>query len=170
MTFTAFLRAAWALLRRVPWQVWAVLAIAALIAWHGHTRYGEGVADERASWEKVVAQQNAKADREAREKEAAQRKHNIEVRRQYEADLSTILADRNSLAQRLRRAQAAGTRCPVPEAAGGSGAADAGPESGGQAEAPRSDSALDAYDQACRLDAVQLNRLIEQLRPQLAQP
>lgn len=163
----AILRSIGSFLRRVPWQVWALLALIALGWWLRSSGYDAGQRDANASWTKSIAAANAEADRQALAKEEAARQHNIEVRRQYEADIAHILADRDSLARRLRNAQAATGRCPLPEAADRPGAADAGAQPGGESGAAATDAALDAYDQACRLDAAQLTRLIEQLRPQL---
>lgn len=56
-----------AVLRRVPWQVWAAAALL-LAGWaFGHSRYTAGVAAERARWEAL----QAKADREAKAAERA---------------------------------------------------------------------------------------------------
>lgn len=156
-----------AALRRVPWQVWALLLLAGAFWWHGHERYRAGVAAERSSWEAVVAEANAKADQERQELEAAARRHNDEIRRRYEADIARIASDRDSLARRLRNAQVPAA-CPEPASgAGGSTAAAPGQEPGSPGGIAAIDAALDRYDAACRADAAQLNALIEQIRPQL---
>jgi len=168
MSLAAILRAVWGFARRVPWQAWALLILALTFWWWGHSRYELGIADERASWERTIAEANRRNELEAREKEEAARQHNAEVRRARDAEIAFILADRDSLARRLRDAQANAVRsCPVPEDPGGPGPADPGPEPGGEGGASTADAALDAYDTACRLDAAQLNALIEQIRPQL---
>jgi len=62
----ALLNGLWALLRRLPWQVWAAAALVAAFWWWGGHRYNAGVAAERARWEAAQAE----ADRKAREAEA----------------------------------------------------------------------------------------------------
>lgn len=56
------LRAVWALLKRVPWQVWLVVAVALTALLWGNHRYSEGRADERAKWEAAMADARAKAE------------------------------------------------------------------------------------------------------------
>lgn len=56
------LRAVWALLKRVPWQVWLVAAVALTAILWGNHRYSEGRADERAKWEAAIAKARAKAE------------------------------------------------------------------------------------------------------------
>lgn len=156
-----------AALRRVPWQVWALLLVAVSFWWHGYTRYQAGLADERARWEATVAEANAAADRKRRDEEEATRQFNLEVRNRYEADLARIAADRDGLARRLRNAQVPAA-CPGPASStGGSTAAPAGPQPEGPRGPDAIDAALDRYDAACRADAAQLNALIEQIKPQL---
>lgn len=53
-------------LGKVPWQVWAVAALAAAFWLYGHHQYTAGVADENARW--TAAQ--AKADQDARAAQA----------------------------------------------------------------------------------------------------
>lgn len=163
---TAFLTAAWALAKRIPWQVWAVLLLVVGIYCYGDNRYAAGVAHERASWTATILATNQRAEREARAKEAEAKAHNTTVRLQYESDLARILSDRDSLARRLRVAQAR-PACPVPASADRPAAPDPAPQPSGTGTADAVDAATDSYDSACRLDAAQLAALIEQLRPQL---
>lgn len=83
-------KGAWAFLRAIPWQAWAVAAVL-LIGWrYGEHRYDSGVADERASW--VAAQ--AKADAEAKAAAAKQAQdaaaiNNSTTDRAHEATVET---------------------------------------------------------------------------------
>lgn len=58
---TAAALVAWRFLRDIPWQVWALAMLVALV-WHwGDTRFDAGIAAERARWEAAQAEANAKA-------------------------------------------------------------------------------------------------------------
>lgn len=62
----AVLSAIWKGLRAIPWQVYAVAALAIAVWAYGHHQYSAGVADENARW--TAAQ--AAADRQAKADEA----------------------------------------------------------------------------------------------------
>ena len=54
MTF-AFVSSALAFLKRVPWQLWLVLAVIATGFFYGNARYNDGREDEAARRDKIVA-------------------------------------------------------------------------------------------------------------------
>ena len=60
MTF-AFVSSALAFLKRVPWQLWLVLAVIATGWFYGNARYKDGVSDERARWEAKVQEAKDRA-------------------------------------------------------------------------------------------------------------
>lgn len=72
------------ILKRVPWQVWLVVAVLATGWFYGNHRYAEGVADEREARAKIVAEAVAKAVASER---AAQLAHDAaEARRKADTD------------------------------------------------------------------------------------
>lgn len=108
------LRAVWALLKRVPWQVWLVAAVALTALLWGNHRYSEGRGDERAKWEAAMADARAKAE-EANAASAEMRIEdivkNIEAERarneaidQAEPDTAPDDANRRLGCERLRQA------------------------------------------------------------------
>lgn len=71
------------LLRAIPWQVWAGVALAGLFWWHGIIAHAEGYADAEAEYkdkianlERAYAQEAAAAVSKAR---AAERRHAMEL-------------------------------------------------------------------------------------------
>ena len=68
----SLLLSALAFAKRIPWQLWAVLALLAAGWIYGNHRYAEGRDDERAKWERVVEEAE---DRAAAAERAAQAAH-----------------------------------------------------------------------------------------------
>lgn len=67
-------------LRKVPWQAWACVALAALVLAYGHWRYNAGQADVQARWDKqeaAYALQRAEAALAAR---ATEQRHRAEYK------------------------------------------------------------------------------------------
>ena len=90
MTF-AFVDAALAFLKRVPWQLWLVLAVIATGWFYGNARYNDGREDEAARRDKIVAAAVLKA---------------IEAERAAAAKHEAREAERHTHTQELREAAA----------------------------------------------------------------
>jgi hypothetical protein len=83
----------WAVLlsvfKRIPWQAWALVALAAVVLAYGHWRYSAGQADVQAHWD---AQEAAYAIQRA-EAAIAARKVEERHRAEYRAIAERFLAD-----------------------------------------------------------------------------
>lgn len=83
-----FLAGAATLLKRIPWQLWAIVLVALAIWSYGHLRYRAGVGAERARWEAAAAQERIQAEQAAR---AIEQRHAQEL-----SKITTgLIAERN---------------------------------------------------------------------------
>jgi hypothetical protein len=150
----------------------ALGAAAALAAWAAIHAYGDrredaGRAAVKALWEAdVEARDRAalEAISAARTAEEAQRKANEVIESEYQARLSSIASDRDSVERLLREARDQVRRLAAAESTGQRGL-DA--LAGIARRAAEVDRRLVEYDAACRADAVRLQALQDQIRPQL---
>lgn len=153
------------------WKYAAGAALIAVVWWqihsYGDRRYDAGKAHVQVKCDKdSAARQTAteKAIADAKAGEAAAKANNVEVMEDANKKLVAIAADRDSLARLYRSAQ--GRVCPVAPAESPSD-----PESliaaGVAARTREIDAALEAYDGACRRDAVRFEALQAEIRPQL---
>lgn len=55
----AALSAGWGLLKSVPWQAWALAAVALAFYWHGERRYAAGEAAVMAKWDRANLEADA---------------------------------------------------------------------------------------------------------------
>lgn len=153
--------AIWSFLRR-HWRGTALIALVLLatiaVLAYGRSQFTRG--KERA--EQQIAAAAAEQAARVRVTQAATEARNEQVYRAFAASVDAINADRAGLSHRLRDYEIRGR--PVPAAPGEPGTAATREKPGGPSEA---DGLLDAYDTACRLDAAQLNALIDQVRAQL---
>jgi hypothetical protein len=146
----------------VAWALWAAI---------------DGYGDRRASAEKAAVMARWAADKaavkaaaDAQIEAAAQQEleahlHNNEVLADANAKLLAIAADRDSLAARLRDNENRLRRGEMSRATDQRGL-DA--LAGVAARAAEIDRLYDAYDRACRSDAVRFQALQDELRPQIA--
>lgn len=112
-------------LKRIPWQVWAGLAILAVWYWerdrHGDAREDAGRAAVQAKWDDARAKAKAESDRIAAK--------NAETTRKADTDVAQELAQERRGADAFIAAGGV-RRCPTPRAypaaQGGSTAVDAG--------------------------------------------
>jgi hypothetical protein len=159
----------------LPWKLIARIAVPVLVllvAWWSIRSYADRVADARegeirALWEadtaardKVAADAIAKAA--AREIAALERNRDIEA--DYIAKLAAADAGRDDTLRLLQRARDQVRAIAASEATGQRGL-DA--LAGIAARAAEVDRRLADYDRACRADAVRLQALQDQIRPQL---
>jgi hypothetical protein len=83
MTLPLWALKALGILKRVPWQVWAVLAILAVWYWerdrYGDHREAEGRAAVQAQWDDARAKAQAESDRIAKANTTATEKANTDV-------------------------------------------------------------------------------------------
>lgn len=153
------------------WKPLAGAAVLALIAWqihaYGERREQEGRDAVQALWAAdTLARDKAASDAiaAARAAQEAQRKQNEVIESEYQARLASIAADRDSVERMLREARDQVRSLAAAEATGQRGL-DA--LAGIAARAAEVDRRLVEYDAACRADAVRLQALQDQIRPQL---
>jgi biopolymer transport protein ExbB/TolQ len=153
------------------WKPLAGAAVLALIAWqihaYGERREQDGRAAVQALWDadtKARDEATAKAIAAQAAAAEAQRKANEEIERDYEAKLAGVAADRDGVERMLREARDQVRRLAASAATGERGI-DA--LAGIAARAAEVDRRLVEYDAACRADAVRLQALQDQIRPQL---
>lgn len=150
-------------------KVFAALALFAAIvlalAGYGAQQYKAGAQAVQTKWAADTAARDAAVAKQLAELEAtarATRARNEAILDAYTSKLDTITADRDSLARRMHDYQ-------VRERALSSAADQRGAVAGAEEPSgPREvDAAFDAYDNACRRDAAQLEALIRQIQRQL---
>ena len=145
---------AWAFLKRIPWQLWAALAVLVLLWGIHHAGVVQGRAQVQASFNAYKAEviaETAIAKQKAAAKEAADRAAIVAINEQYRKDVSDaqheaarLAADLRAGRQRLRQQWT----CPasVPGAAADPTGADA-------AAAIREQGAVDLVRAAAEADA-----------------
>lgn len=155
-----------------PYKLAGTVIVLGLIGWGIHT-YNEHLREQgRAEIQVKFDAYRAAVSKLATEREtanaikAAQVAATNEVTvNAYQNQLAAIAADRDSLSRRLRNSQARASCVTVPTPADQPGIADPSPQpSGIQAI----DGLTDDFARACLSDAIQLDTLIQQLKPQLA--
>ena len=160
----------WPLVRRL-WPVAAGAVLLAAILWgihsYGNKREAAGRAAVQALWQADTAKRD-ETDRLAREQAAADiaraLANNVKVTEDANQALRAIAADRDSLADRLRAYQN-GLRALSARQATDQRGLDVA--AGIASRAAEADRLYDAYDHACRNDAVRFKALQDELRPQL---
>lgn len=157
-----------------PYRLYAYLALAlaavgGYVYWH-HKVYDKGHTAGAQSVQVVFDEYRGKITSitEQRKAENAVKLATITATNEaalnaYQTQLSAIADDRDSLARRLRN-HAGACSAILPAVEDQSGTADASTFPGG---AQTLDEFLDAYDRACQQDAVQLDALLAQIKPQL---
>jgi len=134
MKWLAFL----AFIKRIPIEVWVILALLCATGYYGHTRYKAGAAHVQSKWDDekaVIAAEAEKAKKEAAAKEAAALAAIQNAAANLKQENANALAERDSLIRDLRAGRVRvreALRCPsrVPEAAGSAGP-DHGASEGG---------------------------------------
>jgi hypothetical protein len=159
------------LLTKLPWKAIGVAALVLLLTWRA-LAWVEGERDEREAeirvlWEadtaardKVSAEAIAKAEAD----KAIQLALNAQELEHAKEKLAAASADRDAVAGLLNRARDQVRRLAANEATGQRGA---DVFAGIAARAAEVDQRLADYDAACRRDAIRLQALQDQLRPQL---
>lgn len=178
-----WLLAARAFLKRIPWQVWAGIALIAAVLFYGSHREAQGYADAEAVWKpRVQAEKDAhaatkRAYREAQEEAARiqaeviaaeiERQEGItaNVRKDYQQRLAALRARADRLRAEARAgADGASGEVRMPAESETSGRADAAPDC---QRFPAPDLETDL---ACReiatAQAIQLDALITWVREQ----
>lgn len=159
----------------VPWHLllryWKPLAgalVLGLACWAIHHHgYNAGKERIQAAWDKDTAARAvvvAKVAAQQAEIEAATRSRNEVIEREYKDKLAAIAADRDSVAGRLREYESRLRSLAAAQATDKRGLAVA---AGIAARQREMDQAFDAYDSACRRDALKLEKLQDEVRPQL---
>lgn len=153
------------------WKPLAGAGLLALIAWqihaYGERREQEGRDAVMALWAADTLERDKAASdaiAAARAAQEAQRKHNEVIESEYQARLASIAADRDGVERLLREARDQIHRLAAAESTGQRGL-DA--LAGIARRAAEVDRRLVEYDAACRADAVRLQALQDQIRPQL---
>lgn len=153
------------------WKPLAGAGLLALIAWqihaYGERREQDGRAAVQALWEADSAARQSATDKAiaaAAAAQEAQRQHNEVIEREYQEQLAGIAADRDGVYRLLQQARGEVRRLAASEATGQRGL-DA--LAGIAARAAEVDRRLADYDAACQRDAVRLEALQRQVRPQL---
>lgn len=152
-------------------RFWKPLAGAIVLVWilwavHHHG-YNAGRERVQAAWDKDRA---ARAEADARvvqaqaELEAANRARNEVIEREYKDKLAAIAADRDSIAGRVREYE---SRLRSLSAAQATGQRGLDALAGIAARQREMDQAFDAYDRACRNDAVRFSALQQEVAGQL---
>lgn len=112
MTFAVLAKIA-AFLRRIPWQVWLVLAVLATGWLWGNHRYAQGEQHERGVWEARIAKAQAEAEKinasaDKRKAETDQKINDASQKRQKAIDNApddkTDAPGRALACERLRKA------------------------------------------------------------------
>lgn len=149
-----------------------------LVWWAVHA-YNDGLREQgRSEIQVKFDAYRTEVDRLATERETANRLKDAQViatneaaLNDYQSKLADIIADRDSLAKRLRNSQARTCRATGAQADNRPAVITTSPESSSEEAVDRyterKDAALDELDSACRQDAAQLDALIRQLMPQL---
>jgi len=144
----------------------AIVLLLALWAVHHHG-YNAGKERIQAAWDKDRA---ARAEVDARvvqaqaQIEAANRARNEAIEHEYQQKLAAIAADRDSVAGRVREYE---TRIRSLSAAQATGQRGLDVVAGIASRQREVDAAFDAYDRACRSDAVRFKALQDEIRPLL---
>lgn len=157
----------WGLLLRF-WKplAGAIVLVGILWAVHHHG-YNAGKATVQAAWDKdksARAAASAKATADAAATDAANRARNEVIEREYQSKLAAIAADRDSLAGRLREYESRLRSFAAAKATDQRGLDVA---AGIAARQRAIDEAYDAYDRACRNDAVRFSALQQEVAGQL---
>lgn len=165
----------WALLKVLPWRkigyVAAGVAMVAGALWYRHSLIASGdaagAARVQALWDADTTARKAAVDKAiaaVATRENAARAANMEIMEYANTQLVAIAADRDSLSGLLRSAEDRVRRLASSEATDHTLADVAARVAARQREI---DALYDAYDRACRRDAVRLDALQREIRPQL---
>lgn len=157
----------WGLLLRF-WKpiAGAIVLVGVLWAVHHHG-YNAGRERVQAAWDKdraARAEADARVVQDQAELEAANRARNEVIEREYKDKLAAIAADRDSIAGRVREYE---SRLRSLSAAQATGQRGLDAIAGIAARQREMDQAFDAYDRACRSDAVRFKALQDEIRPLL---
>lgn len=157
----------WTLLLRF-WKPIAGAAVLLLALWAIHHHgYTSGKATVQADWDKdraARAEVDAKVVQAQAQLEAANRARNEAIEHEYQQKLAAIAADRDSVAGRVREYE---TRIRSLSAAQATGQRGLDVVAGIASRQREVDAAFDAYDRACRSDAVRFKALQDEIRPLL---
>lgn len=123
-------KAIWEFLAGIPWQAWALAAVALAFWWHGSAMYERGVIDTDTAWkatvekERRVAREKALATerRHADALDAVESKLILERAKGYE-ERERVIADLRAGTLRLRK-QWQGCRADLSKAGAGAGGGD----------------------------------------------
>lgn len=150
------------------WKPIAGAAVVALVLWAIHHHgYNSGRERVQAAWDKDLAarkEADARVVQAQAQLESANRARNEVIEREYKDKLAAIAADRDSIAGRVREYESRLRSLAAAQATGQRGL-DA--IAGIAARQREMDQAFDAYDRACRRDAVRFKALQDEIRPLL---
>lgn len=144
----------------------AIVLVGILWAVHHHG-HNAGKATVQAAWDKDLAarkEADARVVQAQAQLESANRARNEVIEREYKDKLAAIAADRDSIAGRVRDYE---NRLRSIAAARATDQRGLDAIAGIAARQREMDQAFDAYDRACRRDAVRFKALQDEIRPLL---